>query len=98
MNTVEKPPTPPARDFFRMVSWLAAGLALMFVTFDFGLQESHPGLQATLYNLANLTLRAWVGYWIARHTLGRVDQDGTDTPMLYLARAVLIGAVILTSR
>lgn len=86
------------RSFFRMSSWFAAGIALYFITFDFGLQETHPGLQATFYNLANITLRAWVGYWIARHTLGRVQQDGTDQPMLYVARAVLIGAVILTSR
>lgn len=85
-------------DIIRMSSWLLAGLALMFLTFDFGLQESNPGLQATIYNLANITIRAWIGYWIARHTLGRVDQNGNDPPIMYLARAVVIGAVVLTSK
>lgn len=82
----------------RMSQWLWIALALYFLTFDFGLQESHPGLQATIYNVANITVRAWLGYWIARHTLGRVDQNGEGIPMLHLARALLIGAVVLTSR
>lgn len=89
---------PKTRDVLRMTPWLIAGMALMYVTFDFGLQETRPGLQATIYNLANITLRAWLGYWIARNTLGRLDQFGKGEPMGYVARAIVIGAVVLTSR
>lgn len=87
-----------SKSALRMVEWLAIAVALYFLTFDFGLQESHPGLQATIYNVANITVRAWIGYWIARGTLGRLKMTDADNPTKLLARAVLIGAVILTSR
>lgn len=86
------------RDVFRMSQWFVLAAALYVLTFDFGLQESHPGVQSTIYNLANITARAWFGYWIARHTLGRLRMDGSDHPMTLVARAILIGCVILTSR
>jgi hypothetical protein len=86
------------RDVFRMSTWAAVAVALYFLTFDFGLQETHPGLQATIYTAANITMRAWLGYWIARQALGRLKMDGTENPTKLLARAVLIGAVVLTSR
>ncbi len=90
-------------DLFRMSHYAAIAAALYFIVFDkaIGLQESNPGLQATIYTLANITVRAWAGYWIARGVLGRLKLDGSeppDPPMAYLARAVLIGAVILTSK
>lgn len=87
-----------SKSALRMAHWLAGALALYFLTFDFGLQESHPALQATLYNLAQITVRAWLGYWIARSCLGRLSLSTKDNPTKVVARAILIGAVILTSR
>lgn len=84
--------------FLRMAQWLAIGLALYALTFGAGLQESAPGLQSTIYNLANITLRAWVGYWVARNLLGRLGTTSGEQSHNVLARAILIGAVILTSR
>ena len=86
------------QETMRMAQWLAAAMALYFVTFDFGLQESYPGVQATIYTAANITLRAWIGYWIARSALGRLKLDGTDAAGKLIARAIIIGAAVMTSR
>lgn len=90
-------------DAFRTAHFLVLGAALYFLVFDkdIGLQESNPGLQSTLYTLANIAVRATFGYWIARSVLGKIKRDGSDPPdppHAYIARAILIGAVILTSR
>ena len=87
-----------AADALRMMQWFAVAGALYVVTFDLGLQETHPGLQATIYTLANITIRAWLGYWIARTALGRVDLDGGSDSSQYIARAIIIAGVVLTSR
>jgi hypothetical protein len=87
-----------ARDTLRMAQWLAVAIGLYFLTFDFGLQESAPGLQATIYTIANITLRAWIGYWIARSALGRLKMDGTDAAGKLIARAIIIAAAVMTSR
>jgi len=85
-------------DAFRMAQWLVVALAFYFLTFDLGLQETHPALQSTLYLMAQITVRAWIGYWVARTALGKLPQDGTAVPITVLARAVIMGCVILTSR
>lgn len=90
-------------DLLRTAQFVVFGAALYFIVFDksIGLQDSNPGLQATLYTLANIAVRATFGYWIARSVLGKLKRDGSeppDPPMAYVARAILIGAVILTSR
>ncbi|MEO8133670.1 MAG: hypothetical protein ABI831_06825 [Betaproteobacteria bacterium] len=85
-------------DLFRMTQWLTVAVILYFVTFGFDLQTTYPGVQAAIYNIANVTMRAWVGYVIARTALGRLDDDGINPPMMSIARAILMGAVILTSK
>ena len=40
------------RETMRMAQWLAVAIALYVVTFEFGLQESAPGWQATICNVA----------------------------------------------
>lgn len=81
-----------------MAQYLLIGLALYAVTFGFDLQEINPGLQATIYNLANITIRAWLGYAIARSLLGRLGKTTDEQAKGVIARAILVGAVILTSR
>jgi hypothetical protein len=85
-----------AADWLRMFQWVALAIALYVVTFDLGLQESHPGLQATVYTLANITIRGWLGYWLARTALGRLS--ATAHPNEIMARAIIIAGVVLTSR
>jgi len=87
-----------SKDILRMAQYLIIGLALYAVTFGFDLQESHPGLQATIYNLANITIRAWLGYAIARSLLGRLGTTKHEQAQNAIARAILVGCVILTTR
>lgn len=81
-----------------MGQYLLVGLALYAITFGFDLQETNPGLQATIYTFANITLRAWLGYAIARSLLGRLGRTPEQQMKGVIARAILVGAVILTSR
>lgn len=85
---------------FRMVQWLGIALALYFIVFDpwIGLQDSNPGLQTTIYNLAGITIRAYLGYWISRAVIGRLRLDGSDDPLCLVARSIIIGCVVLTSK
>lgn len=85
-------------EFYRMAHWAIIAAALYFVALGFSLQDTQPALQSTIYHAANVTLRAWIGYWIARTALGRMRHNEMDPPIAILARAVIIGAVILTSK
>ncbi len=75
----------------RMALWLVAGL--IFYTCAVVVGASYPAIQTVLYKMGHVTTLAWVGYWIARQALGRIDvaSDPTDR----VARAVLVGAIIL---
>ncbi|WP_124646237.1 hypothetical protein [Burkholderia sp. Bp8990] len=78
-------------DKFRMVAWLIAGLLAYFASSYVG--PSNPILQTTLYKIGHVTTLAWIGYWISRNAIGRLDvtSDTGDK----LGRAIVLGAVIL---
>lgn len=84
------------REFYRMAHWGIIGALLLWVAVGFDLQDTQPAIQASIYHAANVTIRAWIGYWIARTALGRLNFN--DHPQAMLARAVIIGAVILTAK
>lgn len=79
------------QDFTRMTAWLAAGLALYAAALITG--PEHPAVQTVFYKLGHVTTLAWVGYWISRQAVGRLDTKPNPTDRL--ARAVLVGAVII---
>jgi hypothetical protein len=88
-----------ATELYRMAHWAMIAAALYWVALGpFNLQDTQPALQSTIYHVANLTLRAFVGYWIARTALGRMSHDETDPPRGIVGRAIIIAAVILTSK
>ena len=78
-------------DPFRMVIWLLAGLFLYGAAALVG--SDWPAVQTVLYKLGHVTTLAWFGYWIYRQAIGRLDL--TSDPTDRLARAVLMGAVII---
>lgn len=78
-------------DKLRMLAWLLTGLALYSLSTLVGAE--HPAVQTILYKLGHVTTLAWVGYWIARNAIGRID--ALSSPNERLSRAVLIGSVIL---
>lgn len=80
-------------DWLRMVGWLLAGLSMYLFTVFVG--AANPMVQTVFYKMGHVTTLAWVGYWLARGALGRLDTDSENHPIEYLARAVLMGAVIL---
>lgn len=80
-----------ARDQRRMLIWLLIGIALYVASALLG--PNHPATQTVLYKLGHVTTLAWVGYWIARNALGRLQLGATPTDRL--ARALLIGAVVI---
>lgn len=78
-------------DRLRMMIWLFLGLAAYAASFIVG--PSQPVIQTTLYKIGHVTTLAWVGYWISRKTIGRITS--TSTPHDRIARALMIGAVIV---
>lgn len=81
-------------DVLRMSQWFFLAAALYFVTFDksIGLQDANPGLQSTLYGLAQITIRAWSGYWIGRGLLGRLPPDfPLNLDNIKIAQAIVLG-------
>lgn len=78
-------------DRLRMMIWLFLGLAAYVASFIVG--PSQPVIQTTLYKVGHVTTLAWVGYWISRKTIGRITP--TSTPHDRIARALMIGAVIV---
>lgn len=78
-------------DRLRMFGWLIAGLVMYGCAYLVG--TDLPALQTVFYKLGHVTTLAWVGYWISRQMLGRIDEDSSAIDSI--ARAVLAGSVIL---
>jgi hypothetical protein len=84
-------PLPIVLDKFRMAAWLAFGIAAYFASIAVG--PDNPVIQTTLYKIGHVTTLAWIGYWISRNAIGRLDltSDTGDK----LGRAIVMGAVII---
>lgn len=78
-------------DKFRMAIWLVLGLSLYYASTLIGTE--HPQWQTVTYKMGHVTTLAWVGYWIARQALGRVNYNSPQYAIT--ARALLIGSVII---
>lgn len=75
----------------RMIGWLLAGIVMYALAYLVG--SDLPAVQTVFYKLGHVTTLAWVGYWISRQMLGRIDQD--TSALDSIARAILAGCVIL---
>lgn len=75
----------------RMIGWLVAGLALYACAYLAG--SNLPAVQTVFYKLGHVTTLAWVGYWISRQMLGRINNNSDNTDRI--ARAILAGCVII---
>lgn len=82
-------------DLFRMAGWLLAGLLLYAASIAVGAE--YPQAQVNLQKLGNVTTFSWVGYWVSRQSLGRIDYSSyaASEPGRVIARAIVIGASIL---
>lgn len=78
----------------RMLVWLLAGVSLYATSAYIG--PSYPQAQVIFQKLGNVTTFAWVGYWVARGALGRVDVTAYPTDARrVMARAIVVGAAIV---
>jgi hypothetical protein len=78
-------------DKFRMAIWLAFGLAAYAASLFIG--PGNPIIQTTLYKIGHVTTLAWIGYWISRNAIGRLDLTSDQGDKL--GRALVMGAVII---
>ena len=78
-------------DKFRMVQWLAIAAALYAIA----LWISQPQIQTALWKLGNVTVAAFVGYWIDRRAFWFARLDHNSQPLLHLRRAIIMAAAML---
>lgn len=79
-------------DWTRMIAWFGIGVALYMLSV---LAAPFPPAQVIFYKAGHVTTLAWIGYWVARGALGRLNVDSDSHPVEYVARAILMGCVIL---
>lgn len=79
------------KDLFRMFPWLvlAAGL------YGIAMIVQNPQLQTLFWKLGHITVAAYLGYWLDRHLLGRYVPETHFGTHRVLARAFIVGSVIL---
>ena len=81
-------------ELLRMVVWALSGVVLYSCSVLLG--SEYPQAQVVLYKLGHVTILSWVGYWVARMALGRINHEADATFALALvARAILMAGVIL---
>lgn len=89
---------------FRMLPWLFFGLAFYASSILVG--NEHPQIQVALWKLGHVTMFSFVGYWIARNAIGRLNTRSSNSfehpeavivACSILARALIIGCAILAA-
>ncbi len=81
------------KDKLRMIIWLQLGL--LFYGLSWAVGNDLPAVQTVFYKIGHVTTLAWVGYWISRQMLGRIDRGSAPEPHEIGARAILVGAIII---
>jgi hypothetical protein len=78
----------------RMLEWLALAAVLYAACITLRTFDVEPQAQIVLWKLANVTVSAYVGYWIDRRAFARVGRfsDVGDQ----LRRAVVMAAAMLS--
>lgn len=77
--------------YLKNASWLALGLALIAASIFVG--PTYPQEQVAIWKAGKIALYGYMGYWISRQFLGRIDHDAH--PQDRLARAFVVGMTIL---
>jgi hypothetical protein len=85
----------PKRDLFRMIDWLVWAVVAYAICFTLRAYDLEPQAQTVLWKLGNVTVAAYVGYWIDRQAFRARITIGS-TPIEGLRRAVVMAATMLT--
>ena len=78
--------------FLRMIQWLL--LAALFYTLALLAFGTQPQLQTLCWKLGNVTLAAYVGFWIDRH-LARAPLTKRSEWYEHIRRAIIVAAAML---
>lgn len=81
------------KDKFRMFQWLL--IAAFFYDLALLVFGDQPQLQTLAWKLGNLTVAAFVGYWIDRRAFMDARLDPHSPPLLQMRRAVIMAASML---
>ena len=79
-----------SRDNFRMVQWLLTAVALYVMA----VFVPHPQIQTVLWKMGHITLAAFIGYWIDRHSFRDRVTDDADN-LKQIRRAIIMGSAML---
>lgn len=77
----------------RMLEWLLMAAVLYVICITLRTFELEPQVQVVLWKLGNVTVAAFVGYWIDRRAFARVD--ACSDPVEQLRRALVMAAAML---
>lgn len=78
----------------RMVEWLLLAALFYMGCVVLRALEMEPQVQVVLWKLGNVTVAAYVGYWIDRRAFTRVMV--TTTPLEQVRRAIVMAAAMLS--
>jgi hypothetical protein len=80
-------------DAFRMIEWLILAVVFYVVAVVLTLKAPHLGtLQTLFWKLGHVTVGAFLGYWVDRMALGRVNPESEG--LRKVARAIIIFAAV----
>lgn len=80
-------------DRLHMGEWILMALVMYVVCIVLRTYEIEPQVQVVLWKLANVTVAAFVGYWIDRRAFGRILTSAT--PLEQIRRAIVMAAAML---
>lgn len=82
-------------NYFCMIFWPIFGI--LFYLVSYLISNDFPVIQVIFVKLGHVTTLAWVGYWISRRAIGRLDRHNSTATVNgeYFARAIIIGATMI---
>ena len=79
------------KDYFRMFAWLIFAAFLYLIA----LNVAMPQIQTLCWKLGNVTVAAFVGYWIDRHAFTEARLYRGSPPLEQVRRAIIIAACMI---
>lgn len=82
------------REMTRMIDWLVWALIAYALSITLRVYELEPQVQVVLWKLGNVTVAAYVGYWVDRRAfLNRLEPSSAG--LAHVRRAIIIAAAML---
>lgn len=81
-------------NLLRMIDWLAWAILAYVICITLRTYDMEPQIQTVMWKLGNVTVAAYVGYWLDRRAFSRLtdENDSIDG----VRRAIVMAAAMLT--